>query len=353
MAKLKRSKKVGLPPGSLVFVGETKVEKPTITVIDYDEQRLEERAAANVEDCFHFKQTPSVTWINVDGVHDASIVQQLGAHYDIHPLTLEDILNTEQRPKKEDMGNYIYVVLKMMFFNAGHALVTEQVSLLLGANFVLTFQEQERCGDVFNFVRDRIRSGKGKLRKSGADYLLYSLIDAIVDYYFLILEDVGERVEKLEASLIADPRAEILAQLYGFKRLMLSLRRSIWPLREVVSSLDREESPLLHKTTLIYLQDVYSHAVQIIDNIEVLRETLSSMLDLYLSSVSNRLNTTMKFLTLVATIFMPLTFIAGLYGMNFKHMPELDWVYGYPFALGLMAGVVLLMLGFFKFKKWV
>ncbi len=353
MARLKRSKKTGLPPGSLVFVGEAKVEKPKITVIDYDENHVEERVVASAKECFAFKQTPTITWINVDGVNDSSLVQQLGTHYEIHPLTLEDILNTEQRPKKEDMGHYIYVVLKMIFFDNEHALITEQVSLLLGSNFVISLQEQERHGDVFNFIRERIRSGKGKVRKSGADYLFYSLLDAIVDYYFVILEDVGERIEKLEAKLIEEPSQEILGELYKLKRTMLSLRRSIWPLREVVGSLDREESPLLHQATAVYLQDVYSHTIQIIDNIEVLRETLSSMLEIYLSSVSNRLNLVMKFLTLVATIFMPLTFIAGLYGMNFKHMPELEWVYGYPFALGIMATVAIFMLGFFKYKKWL
>ncbi len=344
---------MGLPPGSVVFVGENKIEHTKISVIDYDENNFSEREIGSVEECGPLKASPSVSWINIDGIHQPEIVQKLGTLFDLHPLTMEDIVNTDQRPKREDMGHYIYVVLNMIYFDKTRKLVTEQVSLILGKNFLLSFQEQEREGDVFNYVRNRIRGGKGKHKKLGPDYLLYSLLDAIIDYYFIILEDIGEQIERLETDLINDPGPTILHQLYDLKRVMLSLRRSIWPLREVISGLERDETPLLDKATLLYLQDLYGHAVQIIDTIEILRETLSSMLEIYLSSVSNRLNTVMKFLTLVATIFMPLTFIAGVYGMNFKYMPELEWRYGYPVCLAIMLICGVGMMIYFKAKKWI
>lgn len=348
-----RKKKMGLAPGSLVYVGDAKVDKTEISIIDYDEQRVDERILPSTEACFQFKGSATTTWINIEGVHDASVIQKIGTHFDLHPLTMEDILNTDQRPKREDVAHYIYVVLKMVYFNSKHELATEQVSLILTADCVISFQEQAQEGDVFDYVRERIRSGKGRIRKAKADYLLYALIDAVVDNYYVVLEDLGEKIEQLENDLITDPTTGMLNNLYALKRTMLSLRRSIWPLREVIGSLERDNNPLLERATLLYLQDVYGHVIQIIDTIEVLRETLSSMLDIYLSSVSNKLNTTMKFLTLVATIFMPLTFIAGVYGMNFKNMPELEWYYGYPASLVVMAVIAVGMIVFFRVKKWL
>jgi magnesium transporter len=348
----KRSKKTGLPPGSLVHVGERKVEKTRITVIDYDGDNVFEKEVETVEECFRFRETSTVTWINVDGVHDSEIVGKLGSHFGLHPLILEDIMNTSQRPKMEDLGDAVYIVLKMVECGSGDPdVVTEQMSLVFGKNFVLSFQE--RPGDTFDPVRERIRKGKGRIRKMGPDYLAYTLIDAVVDDYFVVLERMGEQIEEIEDELVADPKKATLNEIHAMKREMLFLRKSAWPLREVISRLERAESPLIQKTTGIFLRDVYDHMIQVIDNIETFREMLSGMLDMYLSSVSNRMNEVMKILTIIGTIFIPLTFIAGVYGMNFKFMPELEWRWGYFLLWGMMLAVGISLLVYFKRKKWL
>jgi magnesium transporter len=348
----RRSRKTGLPPGSLIHIGEKKAERARITIIDYDEQNVQEKEARAVEECFPFKETATVTWINVDGVHDSEIVGKIGSHFGIHPLILEDIMNTAQRPKMEDMEGYIFVVVRMLSL-AGkkREVVSEQVSLILGANFVISFQERE--GDVFDSVRDRIRSGKGRLRKMGPDYLAYALLDAVVDNYFLLLEKLGEKVEDTEEELVSDPGRKTLQDIHLLKREMIYLRKSVWPLREVISGLERVESDLIKESTGIFLRDIYDHTIQVIDTVETYRDTLSGMLDMYLSSVSNRMNEVMKVLTIIATIFIPLTFIAGIYGMNFRYMPELGWRWAYFVVLGLMLAVAVLMLVFFRRKKWM
>jgi magnesium transporter len=353
MAKLisKRSKKSGLSPGSLVHIGEQKIEKTRITVIDYDGDNFLEKKVQTVEECFPFRETSTVTWINIDGIHDAEVVEKLGGYFGLHPLILEDIMNTSQRPKMEDLGDAIYIVLKMIEIgNDRPEVTTEQMSLAFGRNFVLSFQE--RPGDTFDPVRERIRRGKGRIRKMGPDYLAYALIDAIVDDYFLVLEKQGEQIECLEDELIANPKQETLHGLHTLKRDMIFVRKSVWPLREVISRLERAESPLIQKTTGIFLRDVYDHTIQVIDNIETYREMLSGMLDTYLSSLSNRMNEVMKTLTIIATIFIPLTFLAGVYGMNFKFMPELNWRGGYFLVWGVMLAVGVFMVFYFKRKKW-
>jgi magnesium transporter len=348
----KRSKKVGLPPGTLVSLGEEKAEKIGISLIDYDEANFEEKEIKGVEECFPFKNKPTVTWINIDGIHDIEIIEKIGKHFDLHPLTLENILNTEQRPKIEDFDDYIFIALKMLYHDEKEGEIqTEQVSLILGSNFVISFQERE--GDVFNPVRERIRTGKGRIRKMGADYLAYALIDTIVDNYFIIPEKLGERIESIEEELVANPTPETLQAIHTLKRKLIFLRKSLWPLREVISGLQRTESTLIHESTDIYLRDVYDHTIQVIDTIETSRDILSGMLDIYLSSISNRMNQVMKVLTIIATIFIPLTFIAGIYGMNFVYMPELGSPWGYPVVLLVMAGIGILMLVYFKRKKWL
>jgi len=349
----KRSKKAGLPPGTLIHIGEKKVEEPKITIFDYDDQHVEEREVKVLEECFVFREKPTITWINVEGVHQVEMIEKLGECYGFHPLVLEDILNTDQRPKMEVYGDYIYIVLKMLLGGNTNSLIkAEQVSLILGSNFVISLQEG-REGDVFNPVRERIRSGKGLIRKMGADYLAYSLLDTIVDNYFLILEKLGEKVELIEEELVTHPTTKTLQEIQKFKNEMIFVRRSVWPLREVISGMGRKESPLIKESTEIYLRDVYDHTVQVMDTIEIYREMLSGMLDIYLSSVSNRLNSVMKVLTIIATIFMPLTFIAGIYGMNFKYMPELEWRWGYP-AIWLFVVIIgISMLIYFRKKKWL
>jgi magnesium transporter len=348
--RVKRSEKAGLPPGTLIHIGERRAEHTRLRLFDYDQIQLSERELASVEESFNFRDTATVTWINVDGLHDTAVIAQLGGHFGVHPLILEDIVNTEQRPKQEDFGTYIYVVLKMLFRENDGQIVAEQVSLILGRNFVLSFQEGG--GDAFEPVRERLRQNKGTLRKQGPDFLLYALIDAIVDNYFIVLESFGEATEDLEETVLASPTTEILATIKNLKRDLLFLRRGIWPLREVVSGLRHSESPLIQQNTRLYLQDVYDHTIQVMDSIDNTREILSDLLDIYLSSVSNRLNAVMKVLTIISTIFIPLTFIAGIYGMNFDNMPELHWEWGYFGILAFMASIGLVMLAYFKRKKW-
>lgn len=349
----KRSRKAGLPPGTPVHIGEKRVEKVKITVIDYNEKQFQEKELKTIEECFAYKDKPTVTWINVEGVHDIAILEKLGNCFNLHPLVIEDISNTNQRPKFEDYSDYIYIVLKMMYYNGKvNHITTEQISLILGANYVLSFQEGI-AGDIFDPVREMLRTEKGRIRKMGADYLVYILIDSIVDSYFGILESLGEKVEFLEEELISNPTQETLRGIHNLKREMISLRRSVWPLREVVSTMERRESPLIKESTIIYLRDVYDHTVQVIDNVETYRDMLSGMLDIYLSSVSNRLNEVVKVLTIISTIFIPLTFLVGVYGMNFKFMPELNSPYAYPAAWLIMILIALGMLVYFRRRKWL
>ncbi|MEW5900359.1 MAG: magnesium/cobalt transporter CorA [Acidobacteriota bacterium] len=348
----RRSRKAGLPPGSLMHIGEKKAERTRITIMDYDADSFQEKEAKSVEESFAFKETATVTWINIGGVHESQVIEKIGAHFGVHPLILEDIMTTAQRPKLEDMGDYIYVVLRMLSHNAKKKEVrSEQVSLILGPNFVISFQENG--SDVFDAVRERIRTGKGRMRKMGPDYLAYSLIDAIVDNYFLILENLGEQVESVEEELVSNPSRGTLHRIHILKREMIYLRKSVWPLREVINALERTESELVKDSTGIFLRDVYDHTIQVIDSVETYRDMLSGMLDMYLSSLSNRMNEVMKVLTIIATIFIPLTFIAGVYGMNFKHMPELNWRWGYFLIMALMLGIGVFMVLYFRKKKWL
>jgi len=346
-----RTKKTGLSPGSLVHVGRRKVDRPRITILDYDGEHFYEKVVETVEECFPFHMTSTVTWINVDGVHDPETVEKIGNAFGLHPLILEDIMTTSQRPKLDELDNAFYIVARMVELNGqGTEVVTEQLSLVFGKNFVLTFQEEP--GDMFDPVRERIRSGKARIRKLGSDYLAYSLLDAVVDHYFVVLENVGDRIDKLEEELIQDPRQETLHSIHTMKREMLMFRKAVWPLREVVAGIERQESSLIQPATNIFLRDVYDHIIQVIDNAETYRDILAGMLETYLSSISNRMNQIMKVLTIISTIFIPLTFIAGIYGMNFDYMPELKWRYGYFLVLGFMLVVALGLVRYFKRKKW-
>jgi len=350
--KSRVSKKIGLAPGSLVHVGEERTEKPKITIIDYDRNNYQEKVVENVEECFPFKDSPTVSWINVDGIHQVDIIEKMGKHFGIHPLVMEDIVHTNQRPKMVDYDSYIYVVLKMLWFeNDGTDVKAEQVSIILGPDFVLSFQEVE--GDTFDFVRERLRNSKGRIRNVGSDYLAYALLDSIVDNYFLIIERFGEAIEDLEDKLIEDPSPEILQNIHDLKKEMIYLRKSVWPLRDVINRLERTESNLIKDSTFVFLKDVYDHTIQVVDAIETYRDILTGILDVYLSSVSNKMNEVMKMLTIIATIFIPLTFIAGMYGMNFTNMPELDWQWGYPAVWFINILIFLFMYAYFRRKNWL
>ncbi len=350
----RRSKKQGLPPGTMVHVGDKKSEKVKITLLDYDDNgHVTEKKIDDVNICKEFRDQTSMTWIDLEGLNDLDALSALGKQFDLHPLVMEDIVNTDQRPKMEDFGEYVYVVLKMFHLNESTNEITpEQVSIVFGSHFVLTFQEGIE-GDCFDNIRERIRSGKGKLVKMSSDYLVYSLIDSIIDTYFTILEKFGDKIESLEIELINNPNKETLTTIYELKREIIFLRKSVWPLREVVGRMERGETELISETTHVYLRDIYDHTINTLDTIETYRDMLSGMLDIYLSSISNRLNEVMKVLTIITTIFIPLSFIAGVYGMNFKDMPELDMNYGYPAVIAIMLVIAIIMVIMFKKKKWI
>ena len=348
----KASKKAGLPPGSLVHIGEKKTESVRITAIEYDETRWQEKEVATIEECFPVKGEPTITWIHIRGVHQIAPIEEIGKRLNLHPLLLEDIVNTEQRPKLEEYGDYIFVTSKTLHYEErGDAVQAEQISIIFGSHVVVSFEEHER--DEFSSIRERLRNGKGRIRKMGADYLVYALMDTIVDDYFVVLERLGERIEFLEGELISTPTPKTVRILHNLKREMILLRKSVWPLREVISGMERGESPLIKEATLVYLRDVYDHTIRVIDTVETFRDLLSGMLDIYLSSISNRMNEVIKVLTIITTIFIPMSFIAGVFGMNFKYMPELEWRFGYPLALAIMCAIGVAMLLYFRKKRWL
>lgn len=346
-----KPKQIGLPPGTLVYVGEQKVERPTLTFIDYTDDQLTQQTDVELEQCMPLKDSASVSWINLDGIHSIQQIEAFGKAFSLHPLALEDILNTEHRPKVEEFENYLLIILKMLHFDEKTSQIQiEQISLVLTSNNVLSFQE--RPGDVFDGVRDRLQRKSGRIRQRGPDYLTYTLIDSIVDSYFHILEKIGDRLEELEQDLINQPTQDTLKQVYHFKGQLIYLRKAIWPLRELVNSLLQDEFDLIEKSTRVFLRDLYDHSVQVIETLETFRDTASGLIDLYMSSTSHRMNEVMQVLTIMASLFIPLTFIAGVYGMNFKFMPELKWHYGYPMIWGVMLACVIGLLIYFKRKNW-
>lgn len=354
MVKLftRHTKKIGTPPGSFVFVGEQKMEKVKITVMDYSEKNYEFKEVERVEDLFPYRENTNVSWINIYGLHNQEILEKVGNHFGVHHLVLEDIANTTHRPKLEVYNDFIFIVLKMIWFATDNEdLQVEQVSLIHGKNFVLCFQE--RKGDIFQPIRERIKSNQTRIRKSAADYLTYRIMDVVVDHYFLVLERLGDQIELLDEEVINNPGRDTIQKIYDLKRNLIFLRKSIWPLREVVNNITREENSMFKKTTFPFLRDLYDHTIQVIDTLETYRDLVSGLLDMYMSTLSNKMNEVMKVLTIIATIFIPLTFLAGIYGMNFEFMPELKWHYAYPVLLLVMFVVFSGMLLFFKRKKWL
>ncbi|HON81709.1 MAG TPA: magnesium/cobalt transporter CorA [Methanoregulaceae archaeon] len=348
----KLSKKAGLPPGTLHLDGKPMTGPIRITVIDYDADHVEERRVMTIEECFPYRDTSTVTWINIDGLANTEVIEKIGRYFLIHPLILEDLLNTDQRPKMEDLEDYLYLNLKMLMLpEATGEIKGEHVSLIIGKNYLMSFQED--VGDVFDPVRERIRKEGGRVRKNGSDYLAYALIDNIVDNYFVVMEKIEERVESLEEELVVNATRDSLPRINRLKKDMVFLRKAVWPLREMILALERSDSPLIREDTRIYLRDVYDHAIQVIDTLETFRDMVSGMIDIYLSSLSYKMNEIMKVLTLIATIFIPLTFVAGVYGMNFRYMPELHWEYGYYAVLGIMIAIVVIMLAYFRKRQWI
>ncbi|MCD4848994.1 MAG: magnesium/cobalt transporter CorA [Candidatus Aegiribacteria sp.] len=344
--------KAGQPPGTPLFIGRRKMEEVSLSYIRFNENLHEEKENSTPKECADLCKSSDVVWINVDGIHDAETIEEIGKHFNIHSLTVEDIVNTMQRPKFEDFDNYLFIVLKMLSYSdIDKGMETEQVCMILGENYVITFQEKP--GDVFDSVREQIRGCRGRIRREEADYLAYALIDAVVDSYFLILETIGDQIEEIEDRVILDPNPDSVSKIHRFKRAMLFMRRTVWPLREEIALLEKSGSDLVRKPTAVFFRNLYDHTIQVIDTVETYRDIISGMHDMYLSSVSNRMNQIMKVLTIIATIFIPLTFISGVYGMNFRYMPEIGWKYGYFAILGFMLLVGAVMLLFFRKKKWI
>ncbi|MEO8165619.1 MAG: magnesium/cobalt transporter CorA [Betaproteobacteria bacterium] len=347
-----RRKTPGLPPGSLIYTGDSEAPIPRVTMLDFDEHRLVEKELIRVDECIPFKDAESVTWINVDSVTEPGVLENFGRVMGFHALMLEDILNTDQRPKFEDYGGYIYIVVKMLDYDVKKGEIEiEQLSLILGPNYVISFQE--RAGDFFDPLRERIRKSLGRIRKMGPDYLAYAILDIIVDHYFVVLEKLGEKIERLEEIVIDNPGEGTVRAIYAVKRDMIFVRRAAWPLREVVNGLQRSESALLRASNAAYYRDLNDHIMLVTDGVDTFRDLLNGMLDSYYSTITTRTNSVMKVLTLFSAIFMPLTFITGVFGMNFRNFPELDWRYGFQGSLIMMAVVIILMIAIFKWKKWI
>jgi magnesium transporter len=345
-------KKVAAAPGSLEFVGPIRQEDIRIELLDYTPDVVNERDAETIEEAFEYRDTDHVSWINIDGLHDTELLKKLGDHFGLHPLVMEDVINVHQRPKVEEYEGYMFVVVRMLYIeDDNHALRSEQMSFVLGPRWLLSFQEVH--GDVFENVRERIRAGRGRGRKMGVDYLLYALIDALVDHYFVVLEKLSEHLEQLEDDLHVDPTPRVLQRIHAMKREMIYLRKSVWPMREVLAALQRTESVLIRDEINVFLRDVYDHTIQAIDAIESFRDMLSSLQDLYLSSISNKMNDVMKVLTIIATIFVPLTFVAGIYGMNFDVLPELHWKWSYLVFWMVILAMGGGMLTFFRKRRWL
>ena len=354
MARFLKKKEgvIGQVPGELVFVGEQKVAEATIRVIDYDQDLLNDQQLRDIKDGLNYKDTATVTWININGLHDTELIREIGAGFGLHALVLEDIVNTGQRPRMEEYDDYLFFVLKMMRYDQVTGKVcSEQLSMVLGKTFLLTFQEQP--GDVFEPVRDRIRKQKGRIRKVGIDYLAYALLDTIVDNYLLIIERLGEQIEDIENEILDNPTQKILSRINAYKREMNYLRKTIRPAREFILPLSRLDSELIQPATQPFLKDLLDLSNQAVDVIDTYRDMLSDHLNIYDSRVSSRLNEIMKVLTIFSAIFIPLTFIAGIYGTNFEYVPELHFRYSYFVMWGVMVVVVLVMLRFFRRKHWL
>lgn len=346
------SKKAGMSPGTLIHIGEQKVAKVEISLINYDQEKVDQHDYEHIDEVFSDIPQTGITWLIISGLHDTEIIQKVGDHFNINALDLEDILNTSQRPKCEIYDDYIYIVIKMLSYNSRKREVDiEQVSIILGNNYVITFQERE--GDDFDPIRKRLQNAKGRLRKNGTGYLLYALMDVVIDNYYVVLEQIGTAIEELDVKILAEPDKDRLGDIQKFKHEILLIRKSIWPVREAVNELQAEDTDLISEEIEPYLRDLYDHSKQVVETVEVFREMTSNIMDLYLSNLSNRMNEVMKVLTIIATIFIPLTFIAGIYGMNFENMPEVHWEMGYPLIWLLMLLTAGTLIYYFRKKHWL
>ncbi len=345
-----RTQDIGAPPGTLFYNGEVRTDKVKITLIEYNDFEFFEDEYYNLDDCLSHVKPNMVKWINVEGLHDTELVEAIGKIYNIHPLTLEDIVHVDQRPKFEDYDHYVVAIMKMISYTT--EVEAEQLAIVLCENTVISFQEPNR-GDAFDIIRNRLRASKGRVRKLGADYLAYALMDAVVDCYFTAIEKIGDKIEEIEDDIISDSDKKSLLQLYHLKREMIYLRKQVWPMRDMINNMVRSETQLINPSSDIYLRDLSDHVTRIIDTVETYRDLLSGIMDIYLSTNANKMNEVMKVLTIMSSIFIPVTFIAGVYGMNFDNMPELKTQNGYFITCGVMLSVIIGLMIYFKRKKWM
>ena len=346
----RKNSNIGLPPGTLVYNGKVTAERVKITLIEYNETEFFEKEFFDLSECMSHVKPNMVKWINVEGIHKTELIETIGKRYDIHPLTLEDIVHIDQRSKFEEYDNYVLSIMKMISFDTEvHA---EQLSLILLDQTVISFQEPHG-GDAFDIIRNRLRQGKGRVRKLEADYLFYALIDAVVDSYFHVIEKIGDAVEDIEEEIMNNAKKNSLIKLYELKRELIFLRKQVWPMRDMINNMIRSESDFISKNTHIFLRDLLDHSTRIIDTVETYRDLLSGIMDVYLSNNSNRMNEVMKVLTIMSSIFIPVTFVAGVYGMNFEFMPELKSPFGYAATWGVMLTMMIGQIIYFRRKKWM
>jgi magnesium transporter len=348
----KRSRPAGLPPGSLLYTGKPEAGKIRLSVIEYTEDSFIEKDDVSTEECLQFIATPAMTWIQVYGVSDPNMIASIGKHFKLHALVLEDIVSTGQRSKLDVYQDQVFMVVRLLQYELEtRNLKDEQISIVFGPNYLISFLECHE--DIFKPIKERLRQGSQRIRQQGSDFLAYTLLDTIVDHYFIVLEKIDTNLDILEEELIHLPKPTTLQRIQHAKRIMIILRKAVWPMRDVVNRFLHLDNPMVNPTTQLYLQDVYDHVVQTIDIIEGFRDVVGGMMDIYLSNINIRMNEIMKVLTIVATIFVPLTFISSMYGMNFEHMPELHSRWGYPIVLCVMIIIAIGMLIFFRRKKWI
>ena len=348
----KSTKALHQAPGTVTYVGRKEKAETFLEVIDYNADDFERFTSKQPQDAFQFEKEDRVTWINLDGLSNTQEIEKVGKYYGLHPLIIEDIVNTNQRPKIDEYKDYYFIVAKMLYFEKDGSLEQEHISFVLGHNYLLSFQEAG--GDVFDGVRERLENVQGRIRSRGADYLVFALLDAIVDNYFMVIEEMSDRIENLEEQLFSSqPNDDTTFEIQELKRTMLRIRRAVFPLREVVSRMEKINSGIIDEQTLNYIRDLYDHLNQVIENIEIYREMTWGLMDMYLTTINNKMNEVMKVLTIMASIFIPLTFLAGIYGMNFEYMPELKYKYSYPILLLIMLLLIVGMLYYFKRKRWL
>ena len=343
--------KLSHAPGHVIYTGNKAQKAVSIDVFDYNDDYLDEETLARLEEYHKDTDEKTVTWININGLSDTVALTQIAERYKLHPLVMEDVANTSQRPKLDEYGDHLFIVFKMLYYDDQNQLNVEHISLILGKTYLICLQEYD--GDVFDGVRERIRHAKGRVRSNGADYLTYAIMDAVIDHYFIIIEQLSNKIEDLEDKIYTDNSKNYSQEIQNLKKEVIQVRRSIFPLREVVNKLEKVDNHLILKKTQIFVRDLYDHTIQVIETVEVYRDTIAGLMDMNSTNIANRMNEVMKVLTIIATIFIPMTFLAGIYGMNFEYIPELHAANGYYYFWGAMIVIFIASLIYFKRKKWL